>query len=149
MSYHILDDGYKCLYCGNVLKTRTGVEKHIQNHIDKGDASPIIPIPENTFVTKKDEAEGWNKDHLEMALELSLKDQYKDFIPDEDELNELVSHKLCIVCSEKKSDVAFIDCGHMVTCENCANKIKGNPMRYMRKCPVCRKEIKGILKIYS
>ena len=65
----------------------------------------------------------------------------------EDELNEMISQKLCIICASKKVDVAFVDCGHMISCEKCANIIK-NDIKYKRKCPICRKDIKNILKIY-
>jgi len=135
--YSNILDKYRCNNCGKTYKTIKGITNHIeQNHQNEN-------LIDRSIITEKEEKEGWNKDQLELALELSMKEQYKDFIPDEDTLNEIISNKLCIICSSKKADVAFIDCGHMVTCNECANKIRKS------KCPVCRKNIKAILKIYS
>lgn len=39
---------------------------------------------------------------------------------------------------DKVSDIIFLPCGHIVSCGSCALSLK--------KCPVCRKDIQGIVK---
>lgn len=93
--------------------------------------------------------EDWNKDEIDAVLELSLKEQYKEFIPDDDAIDDIIisDKKNCVICLSSFSCIAFIDCGHMVTCEKCGNKLF-KQSHYERKCPVCRKPIKKILKVY-
>ena len=67
---------------------------------------------------------------LEIAINLSL--QYKKNNDDEH----------CIICFDKKITTAFIPCGHLCCCYECAKKCK-------KKCPMCRKSNKSIQKIYT
>ena len=144
MSYIIVNDRFKCTVCHKNYVRKNGIDNHLLKCHSDIENTPTI----STISTNDNESfVGWNKDHIDLALELSIKDQYKDFIPNEDELNEMISQKLCIICASKKVDVAFVDCGHMISCEKCANIIK-NDIKYKRKCPICRKDIKNILKIY-
>ena len=77
-----------------------------------------------------------------------MKEQYKIFIPDNDDVLEMSGKMACLACTTAKADIAFIECGHMITCEKCAKKLK-NELFNKRKCPVCRKPIKKLLKIYT
>ena len=45
----------------------------------------------------------------------------------------------CPICMDRQRDVVFI-CGHG-TCEECSKSL--------RKCHICRKKIKRVIKIYS
>ena len=67
---------------------------------------------------------------LEIAINLSL--QSKKNNDDEN----------CIICFDKKITTAFIPCGHLCCCFECAKKCK-------KKCPMCRKSNKSIQKIYK
>ena len=58
----------------------------------------------------------------------------------EDENRELKHKMVCKACMEKNVEVTFLPCGHFVVCESCSKKIK--------KCPICRKCIRGYLKTY-
>lgn len=49
-------------------------------------------------------------------------------------------NQLCKICYVEKYNTAIIPCGHMVTCSNCVKQIN--------KCPMCRKKIDKILKIF-
>ncbi len=143
---------FYCSICNKGYVTKKGYENHmirIHNHINSsiidGDVLPSTIIP---LISKAEEQEGWNKDQIELALEMSMKEQFKDYIPDPDEILEMSSHKACLICASQKVDAAFVECGHMIACLQCANKIK-NSGKFERKCPVCRKEIKKVLKIYT
>ncbi len=132
--------------CNKTYITKKGLDNHLFkiHHINNNSGGDIsLPI-----ISKAEEEEGWNKDQLELALEMSMKEQFKDFIPNEDEILEMSNQKACLICAFKKADTAFVECGHMVTCDKCANRIK-NESKYNRRCPVCRKEVKKILKIYT
>ncbi|CAH8329207.1 unnamed protein product [Eruca vesicaria subsp. sativa] len=47
----------------------------------------------------------------------------------------------CVICLERKCDVAFVPCGHMCCCLTCSLMLQGKP------CPLCRKG-DWFLKIY-
>jgi len=48
--------------------------------------------------------------------------------------------RLCSICYENSARIALDDCGHVCSCEECA--------AYLDKCPICRKPIKKMLKIF-
>lgn len=47
---------------------------------------------------------------------------------------------LCIICLEKRYDAAFVPCGHMCCCTDCARKVS--------LCPLCRHQIERVLRTY-
>ena len=51
----------------------------------------------------------------------------------------------CSVCFEKAVDCVLYTCGHMCLCYECAIDIKNNQNAL---CPICRQEIKDIIKTY-
>ncbi|KAL8737721.1 MAG: hypothetical protein Q9181_001406 [Wetmoreana brouardii] len=46
----------------------------------------------------------------------------------------------CKICYESEMDALFYDCGHVVACEDCARQVD--------TCPVCRKSVRGVCKIW-
>lgn len=48
--------------------------------------------------------------------------------------------KLCKICYQNECNIAYIPCGHIVTCEICFNKVD--------KCPVCRNRYTDSLRTY-
>ena len=48
--------------------------------------------------------------------------------------------KECIVCMDMESDTVFMPCRHMCACIECGNKLT--------TCPICRKEIECVIKVY-
>ncbi|OQV16498.1 hypothetical protein BV898_09337 [Hypsibius exemplaris] len=46
----------------------------------------------------------------------------------------------CIICMEQESVMTFIPCGHIKTCESCADLVF--------LCPVCRKRIRNRMRIW-
>uniref|UniRef100_K1QB79 Apoptosis 1 inhibitor n=1 Tax=Magallana gigas TaxID=29159 RepID=K1QB79_MAGGI len=47
---------------------------------------------------------------------------------------------LCKICMEKNVSIAFLPCGHLACCEDCAPA--------MRKCPICREFVRGTVKTF-
>lgn len=80
-----------------------------------------------------------------MLMSLLLFVYYKncDFfcIPDEvKKENELMKEaQMCKICCEERVSIVFLPCGHLVSCAQCAPALK--------KCPMCRKPIKGSTKV--
>ncbi|CAF0765393.1 unnamed protein product [Didymodactylos carnosus] len=54
--------------------------------------------------------------------------------------DNVASDGICSICWERKSNCAFIPCGHVTTCEQCSNDVD--------KCPVCRATIQQKQKLY-
>ncbi len=53
------------------------------------------------------------------------------------------SEKDCVICEERKADVALLECGHMSFCAKCAETLVG------KECPLCRQVVVRFLKIYQ
>ncbi|XP_062603050.1 uncharacterized protein LOC134264784 isoform X2 [Saccostrea cucullata] len=47
---------------------------------------------------------------------------------------------VCKICMEKNVSIAFLPCGHLACCADCAPA--------MRKCPICREFVRGTVKTY-
>ena len=53
---------------------------------------------------------------------------------------------VCVVCMENKPDILFCNCGHLIVCDECYNKLHSSRRRNNR-CPKCRKENDIVRKI--
>ena len=62
----------------------------------------------------------------------------------DDEFADSVASE-CSVCFENAVDCVLYTCGHMCLCYDCAVDIKSNQNAL---CPICRQEIKDIIKTY-
>lgn len=58
----------------------------------------------------------------------------------EEEIRRLKEARLCKVCLDEEVSIAYIPCGHIVTCVQCAAALE--------HCPLCRKSIKGTVRIF-
>ncbi|CAF0802997.1 unnamed protein product [Adineta ricciae] len=54
---------------------------------------------------------------------------------------DLNTEEACKVCLDAVANCAFIECGHIVCCLNCA--------KLLTRCPVCRETIKRTLRVYK
>ena len=54
---------------------------------------------------------------------------------------DLSTEEVCKVCLDAVANCAFIECGHIVCCLNCA--------KLLTRCPVCRETIKRTLRVYK
>ena len=141
--------------CHHEYITRRGLENHLVKIHNIEIESAQTPSPQisptssasSSLSSSPTNNDGFDKTHLDLALELSVKELYKEFIPNEEQLCDLLDKKLCMLCASKIIDTAFIDCGHVIACQSCAVKIKKS-QKHERRCPTCRKYVKNIMKIY-
>ncbi|XP_060575389.1 baculoviral IAP repeat-containing protein 7-A-like [Ruditapes philippinarum] len=47
----------------------------------------------------------------------------------------------CKICLDKEAVVAFLPCGHLTSCEQCAKSLK--------KCAICRKDVAATVRVYQ
>ena len=57
-----------------------------------------------------------------------------------EEYEEQKERLTCRICTENPVAVAFLPCGHLVCCLDCAPA--------MRKCPICHELVKGTIKTF-
>lgn len=62
-----------------------------------------------------------------------------------DEASENMANE-CTVCFEQPCDCVVYTCGHMCMCYSCAVSVKASadPL-----CPICRQDIKDVIRIYK
>jgi len=106
----------------NPINDNSSEESSSEESSSEESSSEESSNPENNKYVLKN----YEKD-LELAINLSL-------IENED--------NLCIICCDKKRDIAFIPCGHYICCNKCSNKCNEN-------CPICRKKIIKKQKIFT
>ena len=58
----------------------------------------------------------------------------------ENKLKDMDEARACKICMDQDVCIAFIPCGHLVTCSECASKCM--------ICPMCRKPIQSQLKTF-
>jgi hypothetical protein len=71
-------------------------------------------------------------------------------LPDkEDEISvnpdDFKPEEICNICMEHKINTVIVDCGHRIFCINCSHQYKDDASP---TCPICRKAITHIIKIY-
>ncbi|KAI8742857.1 baculoviral IAP repeat-containing protein 7, partial [Biomphalaria glabrata] len=54
--------------------------------------------------------------------------------------NQLRQQTVCKICLDQEVAVVFLPCGHLVSCTDCASAMKA--------CPVCRTDVKGIVRAF-
>jgi hypothetical protein len=52
--------------------------------------------------------------------------------------------RTCRVCFGDPADAAFYECGHIVACTPCARQL----FDMGQACPICRRDIRGVVKLY-
>ncbi|KAI7901667.1 zinc finger, C3HC4 type-domain-containing protein [Cokeromyces recurvatus] len=72
-----------------------------------------------------------------------LVDQYKADHTSQN--NETVKDdNLCRICFDAQQNCVFLDCGHMVTCMDCAKKL----IETNNQCPICREPILKLVHVF-
>ncbi|KAM0867313.1 hypothetical protein ACQ4PT_042073 [Festuca glaucescens] len=64
----------------------------------------------------------------------------------DDEPGEMGDGQLCVICLRKRRKAAFVPCGHLVCCCNCAKRVI---LMDEQLCPVCRQDIDHMLRVYD
>ncbi len=71
------------------------------------------------------------------AVDAALIDEEQRLIA---ENRQLIEARTCKVCMDKETNTVFLPCGHLVSCQECAPKL--------RDCPLCRTYIRGTVKSF-
>ena len=89
-------------------------------------------------VELKDEACILNQE-LHLIQEENIKIAEKNQNLEKENL-ELKESRLCSICMTNQISIAFLNCGHFVTCVECSNAL--------RDCPMCRIKIMQRINVY-
>jgi hypothetical protein len=93
------------------------------------------------------------------SLSLMLGSVLSDFLQKEEEATGLSDERIeqnaqdiqvrgedsCCVCMDKRKDAALVPCGHKVMCLACAQLLQARE----RKCPVCRRSIDNVVRVFD
>lgn len=99
-------------------------------------APPPAPESQNTEIAKK-----LSPKEIESLLKVDVTESSKE----EQKPTEALLHE-CSICFENEPNCVLYTCGHMCLCYECGQGIlKGsNPL-----CPLCRKPVADVIKIYK
>uniref|UniRef100_A0A2C9JBI0 RING-type domain-containing protein n=1 Tax=Biomphalaria glabrata TaxID=6526 RepID=A0A2C9JBI0_BIOGL len=77
------------------------------------------------------------------SFPIAMKDQTVDFETLrqlKEDNNQMRQQIVCKICMDKEVAVTFLPCGHLVSCADCALA--------MKDCPVCRKNVRGVVRAF-
>ncbi|KAL8154019.1 hypothetical protein V2J09_011779 [Rumex salicifolius] len=60
--------------------------------------------------------------------------------------DELYEGKICVICYDEPRNCFFVPCGHCATCYDCAERVMEEDSR---ACPICRRLIHKLRKLYN
>lgn len=64
----------------------------------------------------------------------------------DEESGDVPDGQLCVICLMRQRRCAFVPCGHLVCCPQCAISVE---LDSSPKCPVCRQSIRSSIRIYD
>ncbi len=64
-------------------------------------------------------------------------------------MSESSNQGCCVVCLNSQKTHACVPCGHKCVCEKCAFIIMNTHGITKKKCPICRKGVSCIIRIYD
>lgn len=64
----------------------------------------------------------------------------------DDEPTDVPDGELCVICLLRRRRAAFLNCGHLVCCVHCAQRVEQDSNA---RCPVCRQDVNGTIRIYD
>eukprot|EP00105_Crassostrea_gigas_P019079 XP_011437418.1 PREDICTED: putative inhibitor of apoptosis [Crassostrea gigas] len=80
-------------------------------------------------------------DQIDTCTNASSSPSFDDMTSLKQMNTDLRNQTLCKICVVKTVSIAFLPCGHLVCCEDCATA--------MRKCPICREFVKSTVKTWA
>ena len=111
--------------CGYLKLFRSNINiYHANNSIEKQETNELCLIFKNKFKTL-----------IEFILKCFKKDKQKDNVS-----QHLQYDVICKLCVERKADIIFLPCAHILTCKDCASTLNN--------CPICRFDINQLVKVY-
>ncbi|CAN0906953.1 E3 ubiquitin-protein ligase SPL2 [Linum grandiflorum] len=67
-------------------------------------------------------------------------------VESDEDVGEVEDGQLCVICLTRRRRSAFIPCGHLVCCQNCAISVEREASP---KCPLCRQLIRNSIRIFD
>ncbi|KAH7294994.1 hypothetical protein KP509_27G027900 [Ceratopteris richardii] len=64
----------------------------------------------------------------------------------DEDVSDVPDGELCVICLLRRRRAAFLHCGHLVCCVHCAQRVEQD---INARCPVCRQDVNGIIRIYD
>ncbi|CAK8683629.1 unnamed protein product [Clavelina lepadiformis] len=55
---------------------------------------------------------------------------------------------VCVICWSNTANTAIKDCGHVCMCLSCSRQLRPCKVGGNKTCPLCRKNITGVIKLY-
>ncbi|CAC5415591.1 BIRC7_8 [Mytilus coruscus] len=114
------EKGWRELTSSNLLSTIF----NLSNNGQVNDCDTMQPFLQDKILINK-----WKR--LEPILDIKQKILHEN--------REMKERMLCKICCENIVCIAFLPCGHLISCSQCAPSL-GN-------CPVCRTEVKGSFRV--
>lgn len=90
-----------------------------------------------------------NSEQLQQRVRELEQDPEREFqrrVREKEEENRC--QKLCKFCVEEDIEVVFIPCGHTMACQKCGQQLTDEKPPSQRKCPLCRKNIEGKVRMF-
>jgi hypothetical protein len=119
-----------CFYCGTVLHDWYYYDNPWTEHFLSNSRCAYLKLNHNRV--DDPEFEYWLPTEVS-----SIEEKYSAL------LKEFTAHQfqtLCKICWNHKASYAYVPCGHIICCSQCVTS--------QSHCPVCRKNVEHILKIF-
>ena len=97
----------------------------------------VFVIQSSENITKSEEV----KKEIPKTQVQKSKEMVTPGCPEEEKNAKKSDTTNCKICFTSEANGVFIPCGHNFTCYNCANKCSD--------CPMCRREVYEVIKIYK
>lgn len=125
----------------SVTSAPTEIHYETEDEYEPGNPffSPRLSNDESSVSISFDEME-------ERVRELTWKLDKLMMENDQERNDHSVKTDQCVICMDSNPTTGFIPCGHKVSCYDCARIVKHSPSS---KCPICRADIKDVLRIYD
>ena len=123
------NDSVYCFWCGEGVRSWLSTEKPVLEHLKSSPncqyIKTVVPPPEidgESTPLRQENPESASAVNPQKTTSLSRSTE-------------------CVICLEERYTIAFVPCGHLITCLECSFKVKN--------CPVCRLHISGRLRVYK
>ena len=134
------EEAKKYHYKATLINDKTGEKISFEKQVrSMTETSESIVESENAFVVPVTTCKKFKKGRIdEVRYEIELKEQSEKKICEEKPID---SNEKCVICLDNPLAIALKECGHLVSCQECAKNLPD-------KCPICRAKNTGTLKIF-
>lgn len=127
--YAGIGDRVMCFVCNIILKDWVQDDDPWEQHaLWKPDCSYVKLVKGDSYIA-----------NVIKTFKKSVTGHQSIFVPSAPEA-ELDEDKLCKICYENERQIAYVPCGHVVSCSKCSFCTK--------ECPICRAMISNVIRLY-